>query len=107
MRTPSRPVRAARGLSLIEVVIAMAVTSVVLLGVIAAFRSQQASFYGTQKIRAAQGSARSALLYLEQKVPLAGTGMDGSVAFDLSGWTSANNPCPAELAPCPVDSVTD
>jgi len=107
MPSPSSRARPARGLSLVEVVIAMAVTSIVLLGVIAAFRAQQASFYGTQKIRAAQSSARSALLYLEQKLPLAGTGMDGSVAFDLSGWTSANNPCPPELAPCPVDSLTD
>jgi len=99
--------KAPRGLTLVEIVIAMAVTTVVLVGVVAAFRSQQATFYATQKTRSAQGSARNALLYLEQKVPLAGTGMDGSLAFDLRGWTAATQPCPPEMNGCPVDSVTD
>jgi type IV pilus assembly protein PilW len=94
-----------RGVTLLELVIAMAVTAIVLVGALAAFRAQQATFYGTQKVRAAQGSARSAMLYLEQKVALAGTGMDGSLAFDMTGWTTG--PCPPELAPCALDSVTD
>jgi type IV pilus assembly protein PilW len=106
--TGSRPLAPqARGLTLVEIVIALAVTSIVLVGVVAAFRAQQATFHATQKVRAAQGSARSALLFLEQKVPLAGTGMDGSVAFDLRGWTAAGQPCPPELNGCPVDSATD
>jgi type IV pilus assembly protein PilW len=94
-----------RGLTLIEVVVALAVTSIVLVGVVAAFQAQQATFYGSQKVRAAQSSARSALLYLEQKLPLAGTGMDGSLAFDLRGWTGG--PCPPEMAGCPRESQTD
>lgn len=95
----------ARGLTLVEVIVALAVTAIVLVGVLASFRAQQATFYGTQKVRAAQASARSALLYLEQKLPLAGLGMDGSLAFDFSGYTTG--PCPAELAPCRADSTTD
>lgn len=105
MTSPRPHARPPRGLTLVEVMVALAVTAFVMVGVLVTFRAQQASFYGTQKARASQVSARNALLYLEQKLPLAGTGMDGTVAFDLSGWTPG--PCPPELNPCSIDSTTD
>lgn len=99
-------VRNGRGFTLIEMVIALAVTSLVLIGALAAFRAQQATYYGLGKTRAAQNSAWNAMLYLEQVVPTAGAGLDSTLAFDMSGYTTKAS-CPAQMANCPLDSTTN
>jgi type IV pilus assembly protein PilW len=90
--------------------IALAVTAIILVGVVAAVNSQQRSFYGGQRMREAQSSARAALLELQRTVRRAGYGMDPSYAFNF-GLTPAvlgGGRCPpVEMAPCPPDSVNN
>jgi type IV pilus assembly protein PilW len=96
MRSPRPPL----GFTLIELVIAMAVTAIVLTAAIAASNSQQRAFYDGQRLRTAQGNARAALVYLEQKLPLAGWGMDPSLALDFRFYTPPASTCSTE-SPCP------
>lgn len=91
MTAPSRP----RGVTLMELLVALAVSAVVLVGVVAVGRAQQKAYYDGARVRAAQASARYALLYLEQKVAQAGYGMAPSLAFDFD---RTGGPCPAEVA---------
>ena len=95
-----------RGVTLLELLIAMAVTAVVLAGAIVVVHSQQKAYHDGTRLRGAQGSARRALLALEQALPSAGFGLDAALAFDLSGWY-ATGPCPAEMGGCPRDSVAN
>jgi type IV pilus assembly protein PilW len=101
-----------RGLTLVELLVALAASSFVMLAVIGAVRAQQDGFRGGQRVREAQSSARDALLLLEQKLALAGFGMDPVLAFDLSGQPGDPDttvfyagPCPAPAAPCVKDRV--
>ncbi len=89
----SRP--SPRGVTLVELLIAMAVSAIVLVGIVAVVQAQQQAYTDGHRVRAAQSSARSALLFLEQKLPLAGYGMAPSLALDLDRYTSG--PCPALL----------
>lgn len=90
---PPRP--AVRGVTLVELLIAMAVSSLVLVAMVGIVTSQQQAYADGHRVRAAQASARNALLFLEQKLPLAGYGMAPSLALDLDRYTSG--PCPAQL----------
>ena len=74
-----------RGFTLLEIMIALTVSAIALTAAIAAANAQQRAFYGSQKSRAAQNAGRSALLFLEQRLPRAGFGMDASLALDF-GW---------------------
>lgn len=94
-----------RGFTLVELLVVVTVTLVVIAGVTVVVNSQQRSYVDGQRLRHAQGSARRALLALEQAIPQAGHGMDGALAFDLSGWY-AGGPCPtATMGTCPRDAV--
>ncbi|GAO02297.1 prepilin-type N-terminal cleavage/methylation domain-containing protein [Anaeromyxobacter sp. PSR-1] len=99
-------IRSRLGFTLVEIMIATGVVSIVLAAVIAASSSQQRAFFGGQRQRATQGNARTALLYLEQKLPLAGWGLDGSLALDFQFYAPAF--CPANTT-CPPgrDSIAD
>ncbi len=97
------PLRPLRGITLIELIIAMAVSAFVLVAAILASNLQQRTFYNGQRLRTAQESARAALLYLEQKLPLAGLGMDPALAIDFQFYTG---PCPTAMTSCNRDSTT-
>jgi type IV pilus assembly protein PilW len=105
MRTPAQ-----RGLTLVELLVALAASAIVLVSVLAAVTAQQTAYQGGQRVREAQGASRNALLFIEQKLAMAGFGMDPVLAFDLTGqpgdpdnvvWTAG--PCPADAAPCVKD----
>jgi type IV pilus assembly protein PilW len=95
-----------RGFTLVEILIALAVSALALAAAIAAANAQQRAFYTGQKSRAAQGSGRAALLFLERTLPLAGFGMDAPLAVDF-GWYDRSPVCPAALAPCSPDRTDD
>ncbi len=100
--------RSHRGFSLIELMIALAVSAVVMAGVVGAALAQQKAFYGSERTRLAQSSARAAQLFLEDKLRLAGFGMDPAMAFDFQLYTPANYPslpCPPEAGGCARDAV--
>ena len=74
-------------------------------------KAQQDAYQGGQRVREAQGSARNALLFIEQKLVAAGYGMDPVLAIDLSGMPGDpypawyTGPCVAPAAPCTKDRV--
>jgi type IV pilus assembly protein PilW len=113
MRTPSR----SRGVTLVELMIAMAVTGIVVTGAVVVVNSQQRAYLDGLRLRSAQGSGRRALLALEQALPQAGFGMDAALAFDLQGWTTNPTvtgtalPCPSTMGGgstgCPIDSTSN
>lgn len=94
-----------RGLTLLEIMVALGASAIVLAGSIAAVHSQQRASQTGQRVRDAQGSARNALLFLEQKLAAAGFGMDPALALDF-GWYTGG-PCPLPSGLCPRDSRTD
>ncbi len=97
------PCRRERGVTLIELLVAITVSAIVLAAILGVVQSQQASYYQGHLQRGAQGSARAAMEFIEQRVSLAGYGMDASLAFDFDRYTAA--PCPSVAAPCVRDSV--
>jgi type IV pilus assembly protein PilW len=99
-----RTLRRHSGFSLVEIIVAMAVSAIVLVGALTASRAQQRAYYDGQRLREAQGAARNALLFLEEKLPLAGFGMDPALALDF-GWYSGL--CPDDFDSCARDSTTD
>ncbi|HYD53572.1 MAG TPA: prepilin-type N-terminal cleavage/methylation domain-containing protein [Gemmatimonadaceae bacterium] len=96
------PLRGRRGFTLIELMVTLAVTMIVMGLVVMTVNAQQKAFSEGQRQRAAQQSARSAMLYLQRELRLAGYGMDASLAFDFDRY---RGPCPAELDPCPRDAT--
>jgi type IV pilus assembly protein PilW len=99
--------RRPRGVTLIELMVAVAISAIVLASLFGVVQSQQRAFFQGQLQRAAQGSARAALTYVEQRVALAGYGLDAPLAFDFQWYGSAQEPmpCPALADGCPRDSV--
>lgn len=93
---------AAAGFTLIELMVTTAIVAVVVAGIFAVVNAQQQAYADGQRLRVAQSSARSALLYLEQRVPLAGLGTSPSLAFDLGRYAG---PCPAGMGTCPRDAI--
>lgn len=100
--------RTARGVTLVELLIALGVSAIALSAAILASNAQERAYYSGSRLRAAQSSARSALLFIEQKLPLAGYGMDAPLAFDFQFYSpAAVGACPAQLAPCSSDRTND
>lgn len=89
-----------RGFTLLEVLVAVGASAIVLAGVVVAVHSQQRAYHGGQRVREAQGSARNALLFVEQKLSAAGFGMDPALALDF-GWycpgASSTGACPRDI----------
>jgi type IV pilus assembly protein PilW len=67
--------------------------------------AQQKLYYGSQMLRAAQGQARAAQMYLEDRLRTAGYGVDPSMAFDFQYYTPTGLLCPAATG-CARDSTT-
>jgi type IV pilus assembly protein PilW len=100
------------GLTLVELLVALAASAIVLVAVIAAVKAQQDAFNGGHRVREAQGSARDALFFVEQRLSNAGYGIDPVLAIDLSGQPGDPDatvyyagPCPAEMVPCQKDRI--
>jgi type IV pilus assembly protein PilW len=105
-----------RGVTLLELMIATVVTSVVLAGVLGAVVAQQRAYQNSQRGREAEMSGQTALLNIEKHLKMAGFGMDPSLAFDFTfyGQMLGTDPafiddsvglCPATMSPCRRDRV--
>jgi type IV pilus assembly protein PilW len=97
-----------RGFTLVELVIAMAVTVIVLAAAMTVVRAQQKAYHDGEKLRGAQGSGRRALVAIEEALPRAGYGVDASLALDLAPWYTGF--CPDEMqesGACPRDSTSN
>jgi type IV pilus assembly protein PilW len=93
-----------RGLSLLELVVAMAVSAVVLAGIVGVVTAQQKAYQDGQRQRAAQSAARAGLTFMEQALVLAGYGLDAPLTFDFDRYSG---PCPTEMGSCPRDAVNN
>lgn len=107
--TPMRTRPRHRGFTLVEMLIAITVSAAVIAAAVGVARSQQQAYYDGARVRAAQASARNALLFLEKNVSQAGYGMAPSLAFDFD---RSGGPCPTELStgstpPCARDRTDD
>src|SRR5574340_161405 len=97
-----------RGVTLIELLIALAVSSIVLVGVVAAGFAQQQAYRGGQKVREAQGGARAALLSIAKNLTPAGYGLPPPLGFDFAWYQPTGaGLCPPEMGTCPRDSATN
>lgn len=95
-----------RGVTLIELMVAVTISAIVLAGIIGVVTSQQRAYYDGQRQRAAQTNGRAAIIALEQDLGLAGYGMDAPLAFDFDRYSGkTNGKCPAQLDPCPRDAT--
>ncbi|HET9551915.1 MAG TPA: prepilin-type N-terminal cleavage/methylation domain-containing protein [Anaeromyxobacteraceae bacterium] len=96
--------RTARGFTLLELLVAMAISAIVLTSVVLVGNSQVRAYAQGARQRVAQAQGRGALLYLEEQVARAGFGVEPAFAFDFNRYLGG--PCPAEMAPCTArDSV--
>jgi type IV pilus assembly protein PilW len=95
------------GFTLLEMMIALAVSVTTITAVLVVVQSQQRVFQAGVKVRQAQATARSALLFLERKVPLAGFGMDPAEALDFQWYGCASGPssCPRDRTDAPDELV--
>ena len=91
--------RPARGFTLIELTIAVAISLIVLAGIVAVVISQQQAYADGHRQREAQGSARAALSFVEESLLLAGYGMDAPLALDFDRYVegSPGFTCPPDL----------
>jgi type IV pilus assembly protein PilW len=84
----SRP-RAVPGFSLVELLVALLVSVVVILGAATLLRAQQASFRLTSSERAVQETGRIALQHIAENLRTAGFGVDPGLAFDFGAQSNA------------------
>lgn len=82
-------------MTLLELVVALAVSAMVVVGVAGVVNSQQKAYYGGHRVRGAQSAGRAAILEIERRLLLAGYGMDAPLAFDFDRYAG---PCPTEFA---------
>jgi len=94
-------------MTLIELMIAVTISAMAIGAALLMVQQQQRSFQGGLKGRQAQGAARSALLFLEQKIPLAGYGLDPAVALDFQWYGCAGAPssCPRDRTDAPDELI--
>jgi type IV pilus assembly protein PilW len=96
--------RRLRGVTLLELLIALVVTAFAMSGALLMIQAQQRLFYTGSKTRQSQQNGRAALLYLEQKVPLAGFGTDPANALDF-GWYGCAGGCVRDAVDGPDELV--
>jgi type IV pilus assembly protein PilW len=103
------PHRRARGVTLVELLVALAISGIVLATLFGVVQSQQTAYFQGHLQRAAQSSARQALAYVETRLATAGYGMDAPLALDFRGYGASDagnpQPCPALAAPCDRDRI--
>ncbi len=104
--------KSCRGVTLVELMVALAVSAAVMVGVVAAVQAQQQAYYNGHKTREAQGAGRTAFLVMERALRRAGYGMDPALALDFNFYGTDSEPfpdgdalCPTQMGGCPRDST--
>ena len=86
-------ISAARGFTIIEVLVGAAVALLVIGIVMGTFLTQQRSLQAMDLSREASNGARDAMFSLQQSIGRAGYGVDPTVAFDFQYYNCAAVPC--------------
>lgn len=76
------------GFTLAELLVGLAVTSIVMTAVVAIFIGVQRIYQAETEVKLMTENGRGALLFLERVLPMAGYGIDPRVAFDVATPTS-------------------
>jgi type IV pilus assembly protein PilW len=97
--------RRTRGFTLLELMVALVVTAFALSGALLMVQAQQRLFYSGSKTRQSQQGGRAALLYLEQKIPLAGFGLDPATAFDFAWYLCPGGGCTRDAVNAPDELI--
>ena len=71
------------GFTLAELLVGLAVTSIVMTAVVAIFIGVQRSYQAETEVKLMTENGRGAMLFIERVLPLAGYGVDPRVAFDI------------------------
>lgn len=79
------------GFTLAELLVGLAVTSIVMTAVVAIFIGVQRSYQAETEVKIITENGRGAMLFLERVLPLAGYGLDPRVAFDVTGTAARDN----------------
>ena len=79
------------GFTLAELLVGLAVTSIVMTAVVAIFLGVQRSYQAETEVKLITENGRGAMLFLERVVPLAGYGLDPRVAIDVSNQAARDN----------------
>lgn len=103
MKTAMRPTR---GFSLIELMIAMAITIVIIGFSVGAFLAQNEALQALELTRVANASGRDALLNLEASLRRAGWGVDPRYAIDVFGLATPPSPTPSVDSASGPDELT-
>lgn len=79
------------GFTLSELLVGLAVTSIVMTAVVAIFLGVQRSYQAETEVKLMTENGRGALMFIERVLPLAGYGIDPRVAFDVSQTQGSDN----------------
>lgn len=75
--------RTSRGLTLVELLVSLVIVSIVMTAVAAVFIGVQGSYSAISRSKASIEASRSAIIYVDRTVRLAGYGLDPRFAFDF------------------------
>lgn len=89
--------RRQKGLSLIEMLIALVIGAIVIAGVYQTFTAQQKSFLAQEQVSEAQQSARAVMDIIARDIRMAGFGMPGWVAAGVANSITINQGAPADF----------
>jgi type IV pilus assembly protein PilW len=84
MTRPKSPAHAQRGFTLIELLVGAVTTTIILSAVAMSFVAVQGSFQAESRIKTAVEGLRTATDFIEQRLRLAGYGVDPRFAFDFN-----------------------
>lgn len=85
------PSRRRSGFTLAELLVGLAVTSIVMTAVVAIFIGVQRSYQAEIEVKTLTENGRGALLFIERVLPMAGYGLDPRAAFDVTGTAARDN----------------
>ena len=83
-------IKSKKGFTLVELLVAMAVTGIVMVGVYSAYYTQQKSYVTQEQVAGMQQNIRAAMSSMERDIRLAGYDPTGSSGVSISGASSSS-----------------
>ena len=82
-----------QGFTLVEIMVAMAISGIVMSGVYTVYYSQQKSYIAQERVVAMQQNLRAAMFYMEREIRMAGSDstQDANAGIQRIGWDADEN----------------
>ncbi|WPB74459.1 PilW family protein [Archangium violaceum] len=106
-RSKSPPSHAPRGFTLVELLVGAATTSIILFAVAFAVLAVQGSYQAESRVKVAVEGVRTAATFIEQRLRMAGYGVDPRFAFDFDSTVASKANQVLAFGPGIPQSVTD